>query len=303
MTRPTTSHATELVREIAVTAPDGVRRVPFSILRTAPDELNVFSYTDGGSIIDRFALGGEHRGVIARFQDGSGEGQLASPTGVAADTRGHLFIPDAGRSCIVELDPSGRVVAERGHEGSAAGELRAPRDLDVSQDGDVVIADTDNHRIQVWRADGGVVACSGPTSEDEDDEAPFLASGSAPGQLFRPRGVTTDQGGRIWVADTNNHRIQRFSRQLAFMDGFASGLHFPIDLRIDGRGRVVVVDHGGLRVQWFSADGALECAIQPLDALPDGAAVVDVDVDDDGTVYLPIGPLSRIAVVKPGGRQ
>src|SRR5439155_12701727 len=115
-------------------------------------------------------------------------------------------------------------------------------DVDVDEHGRIIIADTENHRVQVWDKSGEVLAIWGAEA-NEDDESKFLPSGRAGGEFFRPLGVTFDERGRAWVADTNNHRVQRLTIENGFEVAFGSEgdavgeLKFPIDVRIDGDGR------------------------------------------------------------------
>ncbi len=300
------THASELIGEIVVAAPDGEARVPFSLVLDEAGYLVVFSYLrSGGAVLDRFATDGRYLSLVARFSAGTESGQLSQPTGVAFDGAGHIYIPDTGRHCIVKLDANGQTVAELGTYGIEPGELDGPRDVDIAVDGYILVADTENHRIQVWEPTGDVRACFGPEDDEEED---YLPSGSGAGEFFRPYGITSDSNGVIWVADTNNHRIQGLSMTEGFQREFgreglqAGALMFPIDVRVDPNG-IVVVDQSGARIQRFSSEGVLECAFQPMKVLPDGATVVDVDVDDEGDVFIPVGPLGRIYRVRAGAKE
>jgi len=302
----TATHASEVVSEIDVRAGDGLARVPFSVVLSDDGDVVVFSFLPGGgSVLDRFAPDGAHLQVLAKFEPGHERGRLSGPAGVASDGAGNLYVPDSDRCCIVKFSPTGELVDEFGQEGTAEGELRGPRDVDAAADGAMIIADTENHRVQIWEPDGTVRACFG-AEEDEDEESAYLESGSGEGEFHRPYGVTFDEAGALWVADTNNHRVQRLSMTDGFEHAFghvgeeAGALHYPIDLRIDSAGRAVVADEGGRRIQWFSTDGKLERALLLVEAMPEGTSFADVDVDDDGIVYVPVGPIGKVFRVRAG---
>ena len=61
----------------------------------------------------------------------------------------------------------------------------------------VFVSDTQGYRIEVFTTQGAFVTAWG-------------TRGSAPGEFIQPRGVAVGPGGRIYVADTWNDRIQVF---------------------------------------------------------------------------------------------
>ena len=84
-----------------------------------------------------------------------------------------------------------------GREGNAPGEFLFPYDLAIGDDGDLIVCEWGNHRIQQVTTEGNPVNIWG-------------GLGASPGLLAEPWGVA-EHTGRIFVADTKNHRIQVFS--------------------------------------------------------------------------------------------
>ena len=70
----------------------------------------------------------------------------------------------------------------------------APKDVAVNNQDRIIVADTNNHRIQVCSSSGN---CSG-----------FGIYGSVVGRFILPGGVGVDDADGVVVADTGNHRIQ-----------------------------------------------------------------------------------------------
>ena len=68
-------------------------------------------------------------------------------------------------------------------------------------DGKIYVADTNNHRVQVFDSDGEHLGNIG-------------SEGSGNGQFQFPRGIEVDSLGTVYVADTNNRRVQVFQVQV-----------------------------------------------------------------------------------------
>ena len=87
--------------------------------------------------------------------------------------------------------------------------------------------------------------------------------GTREGQLLYPRGLCIDTNGDVMVADTDNHRISVFSKQLKFKSCLGIGhLQYPKDVKLSDD-RIVVLDHGTKCVHFFSRDGHLLSSCVP----------------------------------------
>lgn len=142
---------------------------------------------------------------------------------------------------------------EAGFPGSAPGELSSPRNLAVGEDGRIYIADSGNHRIQVFDADGRYRTGWGEF-------------GAAPGQFNEPWSIAVDEA-FVYVADTWNHRLQKFTLDGAFVGIFGQsgsvdgsdgglGLFFgPRDVALLPDNQLLVTDTGNHRLQILTRDG------------------------------------------------
>ena len=84
-----------------------------------------------------------------------------------------------------------------GKKGTADGDFDNPFDVACSRDGLLYATDSDNHRLQVLRADDGAFVRK------------FGTRGSGQGQFSSPCGVCLDDDkGLVYVADRHNHRVQ-----------------------------------------------------------------------------------------------
>jgi sugar lactone lactonase YvrE len=111
------------------------------------------------------------------------------------------------------------------------------------------------------------------------------SNGSANGQFLNAQGVTVDEAGNVYVADTDNNRVQVFTGKGAFVrkwgsQGLGNGQFVdPQHTAIGPDGSVWVADLKNARVQQFSKSGAFQTALgTPKQAL-------GVAVDGEGNVY------------------
>ena len=105
--------------------------------------------------------------------------------------------------------------------------------------GNVYVADTDNHRVQIFDSAGAWIGRLGKTREAGSDAARFDG----------PFGVAVDTAGNIYVADTNNGRIQKCVRSGigGTCTTFANGFNGPYGVAVDGQGNVFVSEMWGPR--------------------------------------------------------
>jgi hypothetical protein len=102
-----------------------------------------------------------------------------------------------------------------------------------------------------------------PTPEPADQYHFVLkwgTRGDGDGQFYAPYGIAADDPGNVYVVDTENYRVQKFSSDGEFVTkwgsyGSGDGQFAPGGVAVDGAGNVYVVDGLNYRVQKFSSDG------------------------------------------------
>ncbi len=143
-----------------------------------------------------------------------------------------------------------------GSEGSAPGEFQRPRNVAVGPDNSVYVADTFNHRIQKYNLAGTLLVTWGQFGSLDQNSG-------APGNLNEPWGIAVGADGSVYVADTWNHRIQKFDGDGTFItewghfgtDGALDAMWGPRDVAVGPDNLVYVADTGNKRIVVFDADG------------------------------------------------
>lgn len=181
--------------------------------------------------------------------------------------------------------------------------LNSPRGVAAAPDGTLYIADSGNSRILRLDTQGQILHQWG--SRTQDGQVP-----PAPGTFNEPWGLAVDEQGNLYVADTWNHRIQKFNPEGQFLlEWGVGGLaadgpdHFwgPRDVAIGPDGSVYVTDTGNHRVVVFDSEGQFQSQFAAA-----GEAMLDepvgIAVGPDGRVYVADTWNRRVAVFSADGR-
>jgi sugar lactone lactonase YvrE len=170
--------------------------------------------------------------------------------------------------------------------GNGEGQFTTPRNIAISPDGTVFVADSGNHRIQVFDTDGSFVTSWGEF-------------GDLPGQLNEPWGIAADDE-FVYVADTWNYRIQKFTHNGELVGSFgqngspiddsdpALGLFYgPRDIALIDNGHLAITDTGNHRIQIMDKDGNFLSTAGSLGSQPGQFnEPVGLTTGPNGNVYL-----------------
>jgi len=218
---------------------------------------------------------------FSRF-DLADRGAQRAPMGISVDRNGFWYVADGLGNYVLVLDAQGRLQRKIG------GPRWLSRLVNVAVDPDAqrvyAIDQTERqHRVRVFNAVTG--------SHLMD----IGHSGDAPGEFNLPLDAAVGQGGRLYVIDSGNYRVQIFDQQGLYLKSFGAAgkrpgqFSRPKEIATDAQGLVYVVDATFGNVQVFDADGVYQYVIgtrgdQGAAAtymLPSGLAV-----DGDGRLYL-----------------
>ena len=152
------------------------------------------------------------RGSEGFVNDNGGSAAFDTPSGLAIDRDGNLYVADTGNNSIRKINPEGHVqtVAGDGTAGyldgpAAQARFNGPIGVAVDTRGNVFVADTYNDRIRMISPDGQVSTIAGAGT-------PGYADGDRNTSLFdTPCGIVVANDGTIIVADTGNDSVRKIA--------------------------------------------------------------------------------------------
>ncbi len=259
--------------------------------------------------------------LLAKLGQGDGEFQL--PNDIAVDpTSGAIYLSDGAANLVKAYTADWAPLFSFGGTGRALGQFSFPAALHVSAAGEVFVADQNNDRVQVFARDGKPLRCfggrtggmsmstrfgriQGITSDGLgriyvadafqgyvqvfDAQGVLLLStigsfGDGPGELKTPVGLAIDAHNRLFVASTNNGRLEVYG-----LDAFSDPTLLPATvnvrprrLRLDSERRFVTayielagapiesVEPGSLTANGVRAEARpVEIGDYDLDGVPD----------------------------------
>jgi uncharacterized protein (TIGR03437 family) len=261
----------------------------------------------------------------------AGASQLNTPTGVAVDSAGNLYVADSlnGRVRKIPQSDSISTVAGNGvysYSGdggpAAKAEVRLPQAVAVDASGNRYIADSGNHVVRKVAANGTITTIAGTGAAGFGGDGGSAASA----QLNTPTGVAVDKSGNIYIADSGNNRVRRIAASGSISTVAGTGaagfggdggpatsaqLYIPFGLAVDASGDLYIAELGNNRVREVSTAGTITTvAGNGTTAFAgDGGPAVDAElnypqavaVDSAGNLYIADTLNFRVRMVTTGG--
>jgi DNA-binding beta-propeller fold protein YncE len=214
--------------------------------------------------------------------------KIVKPIGVAIDASDTVFVADATLKRVVGYRQDGSVAIAIGHDG----ELENPSGLAIDRARALLyVADAKKHQVLCYSsADGTFVRAIGKR-------------GTESGEFNFPTNLSVDHGGRLFVTDTLNFRVQIFDQAGAFVTSIGTQGDGPGHLNrakgvgVDSEGHVYIADTSFNNFQIFDGDGSILLFVGTTGEGPGEFLLpAGLFVDDEDRIYVADQGNARVQV-------
>ena len=142
------------------------------------------------------------------------DAKLSVPYGLEVDGSGNFYFADSGNNVIRKIDANGVIttIAGTGTSGysgdsgaATSATFNTPYDIVLDSNGNIYVADANNHRIRKIDTNGIITTVAGTGDADYSGDSGAATSA----KLNNPTGIDIDSNGNIYIADRQNHRIRK----------------------------------------------------------------------------------------------
>jgi uncharacterized protein (TIGR03437 family) len=206
---------------------------------------------------------------------------LNSPSGVAVDAAGNIYIADTGNNEVRKVNAAtGIISAFAGSttggfagDGAAAtsAQLHSPSAVTLDSAGNVYIADTANNRIRKVNTSGIITTVAGSSAVSTG----LIGDGglATSAILNSPRGVMVDSSGTLYIADSGNNRVRKVGTNGIINTIAGNGttgtvgmvgdggpainasLSVPVGMALDSSGNLYIADSGDNLIRKVTTNG------------------------------------------------
>ena len=176
-----------------------------------------------------------------------------APGSVMVDSSGNMLITEESGNRLIKLDEDGTLIFTIGNPGNCWGGdygLCGPSDATTDDTNQIYIADTWNHRVQIFDSLGNYQSTLG------------IGYGTGNYQFDGAHGVAVDKNDYVYVADVFNHRVQIYNSDHVYVGTIGvtdepgtsnDQFNAPQGLAVDADGNIYVADTDNHRVQIFDS--------------------------------------------------
>jgi sugar lactone lactonase YvrE len=168
---------------------------------------------------------------------------LASPSSLAVDPAGNLYVADTNNNRIRRIDAATNIIT------TIDSNLNAPSGVSLDPAGNLYIADTNNGRIRKWTSSTGITTTVAGTGSPGYNGDAGVATAI---QLYTPVSVAADATGNFYIAESLNNRIRKVTPNgtISTIVGNGNGavISQPQGVAVDGNGSLYFSDSGNNRI-------------------------------------------------------
>lgn len=216
------------------------------------------------------------------------------PQDVVADASGNVYVVEFNSSVISKITPAGIVSVFAGdptthgyQDGTGTGaRFYQPAGIDIDASGNLIVADTKNHRIRKITPGAIVTTIAGSVQS--------YADGTGPNAYFNtPSGINVDQAGNYLVTDYYNNRIRKVTPAGVVTSYAGNGSHGsadgtlltaniyqPIAITSDNNGNIYLSDGNG-KLRWISPSGRVSTIIPTITF----SSIQGLAIDSNGVLF------------------
>ncbi len=207
--------------------------------------------------------------TIGTGEKTSGNNGFRLPKDVSMDSSGRIYVADLWGNRIQIFDPAGKYLRTLGTGKITSGNdgFHSPAAVFLDSKGLIYVADSENHRIQIFEPYPSLKYLGTIGARQRQSSWSWKKTSKATNTndgFDTPQGISGDSQGRLYVADTNNNRIQIFDPSWNYLYTIGTGkrtsenedFRSPAGVFVDPRsGLLYVADSGNARVQIFDLTG------------------------------------------------